>query len=186
MVWILDLLFTCKHHSELRVITAPLLISTIHRSPQHPLSLSTACCVFNSRSLATASNNGDSSASCAHVDTVRLISSNWTLSQLSTELPQTPLQSSTQLPILNWLLTTDPRQAAISNQSSLLFTGWLSTENWTGQSQVLLHDWRFTANQFVLATSPLRITTSNFIFQLTTCGYSPYVTCSLTRGCSTW
>jgi hypothetical protein len=29
-----------------------------------------------------------------------------------------------------------------------------------------LYDWRFTANQFVLATSPLRLTTSNFIFQL--------------------
>jgi hypothetical protein len=33
-----------------------------------------------------------------------------------------------------------------------------------------------------LLTSPLRLTTSNFIFQLNTCGYSPYVTSSLTRG----
>jgi hypothetical protein len=40
----------------------------------------------------------------------------------------------------------------------------------------------FTANQFVLATSPLRPTTSTFIFQLNTCGYSPYETSSLTRG----
>jgi hypothetical protein len=47
----------------------------------------------------------------------------------------------------------------------------------------LLHDWRFTANQFVLATSPLRLTASNSIFQLNTCGYSHYVTSSLTRGC---
>jgi hypothetical protein len=47
----------------------------------------------------------------------------------------------------------------------------------------LLHDWRFPANQFVLATSPLRLKTSNFISQLNTCGYSPYVTSSLTRGC---
>jgi hypothetical protein len=46
----------------------------------------------------------------------------------------------------------------------------------------LLYDWRFTANHFVLATSPLRLTTSNFIFQLNTCGYSPYVTSSLARG----
>jgi hypothetical protein len=46
----------------------------------------------------------------------------------------------------------------------------------------LLYDWRFTANLFVLAKSPLRLTTSNFIFQLNTCGYSPYVTSSLTRG----
>jgi hypothetical protein len=45
-----------------------------------------------------------------------------------------------------------------------------------------LYDWRFTANQFVLATSPLRLTTNIFIFQLNTCGYNPYVTSSLTRG----
>jgi hypothetical protein len=44
----------------------------------------------------------------------------------------------------------------------------------------LLYDWLFTANQFVLTTSPLRLTTSNFIFQLNTCGYSPYVTSPLT------
>jgi hypothetical protein len=31
-------------------------------------------------------------------------------------------------------------------------------------------------------TSPLKLTNSNFIFQLNTCGYSPYVTSSLTRG----
>jgi hypothetical protein len=36
--------------------------------------------------------------------------------------------------------------------------------------------------QFVLTTSPLRLTTSNFIFQLNTSGYSPYITSSLTSG----
>jgi hypothetical protein len=46
----------------------------------------------------------------------------------------------------------------------------------------LLYDWRFTGSQFVLATSPLRLTTSNFIFQLSTCSYSSYATHSLTRG----
>jgi hypothetical protein len=46
----------------------------------------------------------------------------------------------------------------------------------------LLYDWRFTANQFFLATSTLRLTNSHFIFHLNTCGYSPYVTSSLTRG----
>jgi hypothetical protein len=45
----------------------------------------------------------------------------------------------------------------------------------------LLCDWRFTVNQFVL-TSPLRLTTSNFIFKLDPSGYSPYVTSSMTRG----
>jgi hypothetical protein len=46
----------------------------------------------------------------------------------------------------------------------------------------LLYDWRFTANQFVLATGPLKPTTSIFFFQLNTCGYSPYVTSTLTKG----
>jgi hypothetical protein len=41
---------------------------------------------------------------------------------------------------------------------------------------------RFTANQFVLATSPLRPKSRIFIFQLNTCGYSPYATSTLTRG----
>jgi hypothetical protein len=45
----------------------------------------------------------------------------------------------------------------------------------------LLYDWRFTANQFVLAPSPLRLTARIF-FQLNTCDCSPYVTSSLTRG----
>jgi hypothetical protein len=46
----------------------------------------------------------------------------------------------------------------------------------------LLYDWQFTANQFVLATSPLRLTTINCIFQLNICSYSPYVTSFLVRG----
>jgi hypothetical protein len=47
---------------------------------------------------------------------------------------------------------------------------------------VLLYDWRFAANQFVLATSPLGLTARNFIFQLNSCRYSPYVISPLTRG----
>jgi hypothetical protein len=48
----------------------------------------------------------------------------------------------------------------------------------------LLYHWRFIANQFILTTSPLRLTTSNFIFRLNTCRYSPYTrtTSSLTIG----
>jgi hypothetical protein len=37
--WILDLLTTLPHDLELQVITVPLLISTLYKSPQHPLSL---------------------------------------------------------------------------------------------------------------------------------------------------
>jgi hypothetical protein len=48
--------------------------------------------------------------------------------------------------------------------------------------EIPLYDWQFTANQFVLVTSPFRLATSNFIFLLNTRGYSPYVTSSLIRG----
>jgi hypothetical protein len=41
----------------------------------------------------------------------------------------------------------------------------------------LLYDWWFTANQFFLAPSPLRIT----FLQLNPCGHGPYVTFPLTR-----
>jgi hypothetical protein len=37
----------------------------------------------------------------------------------------------------------------------------------------------FTTSHFVLATSPLRLTASYFIFQLNTCGYGPYLTSPL-------
>jgi hypothetical protein len=37
--WLLDLLTTYTHHSELQEITAPPLIATIHKSRQHSLSL---------------------------------------------------------------------------------------------------------------------------------------------------
>jgi hypothetical protein len=53
---------------------------------------------------------------------------------------------------------------------------------WSMNKSELLNDWRFTASHFILATSPLRLTTSSFIFQLITCGYSPYVTSSITIG----
>jgi hypothetical protein len=50
------------------------------------------------------------------------------------------------------------------------------------ESESELHnEWRFTANQFVLPPSRLRITTTDYFFQLTRCGNSPYVTSSLTR-----
>jgi hypothetical protein len=45
----------------------------------------------------------------------------------------------------------------------------------------LLYDWWFTANQFVLAPSPLRLTARIFS-QLSTCGHSPCITSSLMRG----
>jgi hypothetical protein len=64
--WILDLLTTYTHNLLVQIITAQSLISTTHKSPQHLLSLLPAC-VFTSHSLATASNSGDFSVSCAKV-----------------------------------------------------------------------------------------------------------------------
>jgi hypothetical protein len=85
MLWIceLDLLTTYIHYSELQVVTTLLLISTIHRSPQHTLSSFPACYVFNNRSLATASNSGDFSAFRTHGVSVRRISRNWTLTHFT-------------------------------------------------------------------------------------------------------
>jgi hypothetical protein len=45
----------------------------------------------------------------------------------------------------------------------------------------LLHDWRLTANQFVLAPGPLRPMSRYFIFQPNSCCSSPYITSSLRR-----
>jgi hypothetical protein len=50
------------------------------------------------------------------------------------------------------------------------------------ESELLYDSW-FTADQFISATSPLRLMTSNSIFQLSTCSYSPYVPSSMTRWC---
>jgi hypothetical protein len=51
----------------------------------------------------------------------------------------------------------------------------------SGSESELLYDWQFTANQFVLARSFLRLTIRKFIFQLNTYGCSPYVTSPLAR-----
>jgi hypothetical protein len=62
----------------------------------------------------------------------------------------------------------------------LLYRFLVVSSPYCSQSDLLCD--RFTANHFVLATSPLSLTTSNFIFQLNTCCCSPYVTSSQTRG----
>jgi hypothetical protein len=79
MDWWMDLLTTYKHRLQLHVITVLSLIYTLYKSPQHPLSHFPACCVFISRSMVTASNSGDSSASCAQVLSSQPSVQNWTL-----------------------------------------------------------------------------------------------------------
>jgi hypothetical protein len=59
--WWMHLLTTYTNNSELQAITAPPLISALYKS-LHAKPFP-ACCVFTSRSLGTASNSGDSSAS---------------------------------------------------------------------------------------------------------------------------
>jgi hypothetical protein len=96
MDWWIDLLTTCTHHSELQVITALSLISTLYKS-LHAKS-SPAYCVLTSRSLSTSSNDGDSSASRAHFVT-RWLSTPPIESSLHT-LPYNSLWPLIQLPSL--------------------------------------------------------------------------------------
>jgi hypothetical protein len=86
---------------------------------------------------------------------------------------------------LNWQLrnsTADSQLTVAPSLLSLPCRVQLSTELYSKSKSKskFLYDWWFTANQFVLASSPLRRTTSYF-FQLNSCDNSPYVTSSLTR-----
>jgi hypothetical protein len=79
-VWIgeLDLLtqlYTPHETTSNYIAIANLHTLQITTEPAKPF---LACCVFNSRFIATASNSGNSSAFRAHVVTVRRISRNWT------------------------------------------------------------------------------------------------------------
>jgi hypothetical protein len=67
--------YTCK--LLLQVITVPVLISTIQKSPQHPWSLFPACCIVTSCSLAAASNSGDLSTSRTQVLSSQPPVQNW-------------------------------------------------------------------------------------------------------------
>jgi hypothetical protein len=62
-------------------------------------------------------------------------------------------------------------------------TASMVTKGMSESESESLYDWQFTSNQFVSATNPVRPTTGIFIFQLNTCGYSPYVVSSLKGGC---
>jgi hypothetical protein len=72
------------------------------------------------------------------------------------------------------------RSEQIRTELIALARNWRAVSIHQTHYRELLYDWRFTTNQFVLATSILRLMT--VFFQLNICGYSPYVTSSLTRG----
>jgi hypothetical protein len=92
-------------HLELQAITALSLISTFYKSQQHALSIFQPA-VFTGRSLATASNSGDSSASRAQVHLCHsrqcntLVNCQLNYGAISS---QPPLQSSTEMPTPNSL-----------------------------------------------------------------------------------
>jgi hypothetical protein len=118
-VWIgeLDLLTTCIHHSELHLITAPLLISTIHRSPHHSLSL------FQPAVSSTA-------VPSRRLLTVEILQLPALMSLLSGEYPATELLSTVNLTIAPSLLSLPCRARLNCQPPRLLFTDWLSTDNW--------------------------------------------------------
>jgi hypothetical protein len=110
---------------------------------------------FPNRFLATASNSWDSSASCVQV-------------------------LSSQTPVQNFQLTSS--QAG----SHFIPTSWYSlqslTFNWLRWELVSVTLRLVVYRQSISVTSPLTLTTSNFIFQLNTCCYSPFVTSSRMKG----
>jgi hypothetical protein len=67
-------------------------------------------------------------------------------------------------------LVTDPNSFCAPIKTSLHRLPYSCLSQVANSESELLYDWRFTADQFVLATSPLRLTTSNFIFHLNTWG----------------
>jgi hypothetical protein len=111
------------------------------------------------RFLATAFNTATITVSLNYtlqisLTTAHVKSSNHTPSLLFTGWPSS----------LNWtaLNNSDASIPQFNSQAHILAGLRLGTQlPQTTQELELLYDWRFTTNQFVLATSPLRLTTSN-------------------------
>jgi hypothetical protein len=93
------------------------------------------------------------------------------------------LTTNSQPLLMASLATTDCSPDITCYHSLSVVTATLSHESLFLFSE-LVYDWPFTANQFILASVLLRITTRViFILQLNSCGHSPCVTSSLTRIC---
>jgi hypothetical protein len=127
-------------------------------------------------SVATASNSGDSSASCAHVITVCWISHNSTL--VSCQLnysaisSQPSIQGSYQLPTLNWTLSLTNH---LLNFTSI---NWTTTQPSPSPSHLMtggLPPISSSSRQALWDSLP------GIFFQLIPSNHSPYVTLSLTR-----
>jgi hypothetical protein len=121
---------------------------------------STAYCVFNSRSLATASNSGDYSASRAHVVTVWRISCIQTRCQLSYQL-QCHLFSDSFAELLS---TANPQLNSLTHQptTSLHFTSLHCTAlHFTSLHSTELHSAGLRSSLYNLGADPRENNVSN-------------------------
>jgi hypothetical protein len=150
MDWWMDLLTIYTHHLKLQVITALLLISTIHNLLK--AKSSPAFSVFHSSSLTTASNRGNSSASRAHVLSSQPPLQNSTLN----------LQLTTRPPTLNWRPTESKVKVifrlTVSQSVSLgveLMTRYLLLFNSYGLVFVGCPLWREDGSVFCICCWPL-------------------------------
>jgi hypothetical protein len=156
MNWILILLTTCTHHSELQGITALLLTATFYSSLDHPLRLFHPAVSSSDvpwQRLLTA----EVLQLPALRSFLRRFSFGIVYQPNCTQLSESESESE---------LLCDCLPAIPSNELDRhLFSASLAEPNCTQLSESqseLLYDWRFTANQFVLATSPVRLKTSIF------------------------
>jgi hypothetical protein len=124
---------------------------------------------------------GSSHFACAVWDTIPVANNRgfW-IGWLDLLTPSCTISQLQELAI-NDCLELAPFSFSFSLSLSLSLSLRLTPESESESESELLYDWRFTANLFVLAPSPLRVTARIF-YQLNTCGPSPYITSSLTRG----
>jgi hypothetical protein len=130
---ILDLLTTCIHHAEVQF--------TDHWQTQTSILLIQSILAVSWQRLRT--------TGILHFPALRSSCHSHNIAKLL------PSDSSTD--------QLTPTLTVISYSPSLFFTGWHSPELHSVESKSeLLYDWRFSANQFVLASGHLRPTTRDF------------------------
>jgi hypothetical protein len=83
---------------------------------------------------------------------------------------------------LSFTIASGPRQPFILRSESLRTHDQILLLYFPESESELLYDLRYTANQFVLAPSPLTLRARILFSQLNTCGHSPYIISPLTGG----
>jgi hypothetical protein len=160
-VWIGELIYWQLIHTSRDCNYSAIANLHIYKSPQHLLSPFPACCIFISLSLATASNNGNSSASRA---------------QVSSSDP--PVQNST----LNWLVLPGwrPFHTILLDFSS--HTNFRLTAPWIRVRVRVILRLAVYRQSVHFGVRALETHDQRFL-QLNSCGSSPWVTSSPTRRC---